>query len=77
MEGQEQRLARFVADLALQPDKLVHYMDHPEAAMATAGLNEEERNVLGTGDFRTICDYLRPTRGRPTPVIDEGGPGGK
>lgn len=74
--GEEQRFARFIADLALKPDTLAQYLEDPEAAMRAAGLNDEEKAVLRKGDFRIICDYLVPTRDRPAPEVDAGGPGG-
>ena len=67
MAEEEQRFARFVADLALDPDKLAHYMDDPEAAMQAAGLNDDQKGVLRTGDFREICDFLLPTKEKPVP----------
>jgi len=76
MTGEEQRFAQFIADLALQPGKLAHYMEDPEAAMQDAGLDDEEKAVLRTGDFHVICDYLLPVGERPAPGDPEIGPGG-
>lgn len=60
------RLARFVADLFLDQDKLRRYLKDPEAEMSAADLTEEQKQVLRTGDFKIICKYCR--RGaRPTP----------
>jgi hypothetical protein len=77
MQGDENRFARFIADLALQPGKLAHYLEDSEAAMQAAGLNDEEKAVLRTGDFNVICDYLVPTRDRPAPGDWQPGPGGQ
>ena len=57
------RLGRFIADLATNPDKLRAYKSDPEAAMKAGGLSDDDKAVLYTGDFRSICDYL----GGPTP----------
>ncbi len=71
----DNRLGRFIADLATSPDKLRRYKADPEAAMTAAGLSDEEKRVLRTGDFRLICDYLGEPGPRPIQQ-DEGGPGG-
>ncbi len=76
MTEEEQRFSRFVADLALDPDKLAHYMDDPEAAMQAAGLNDDQKGVLRTGDFGEICDFLLPAGKKPAPDVEPGGPGG-
>jgi hypothetical protein len=76
MAEEDNRFARFIADLALDSGKLAHYMEDPASAMQAAGLNEEEQAVLGTGDFNVICDYLAPSAKKPAPGEDQGGPGG-
>ncbi len=58
MADEQDRFARFIADLALDPGKLAQYRDDAEAAMQAAGLNDEEKAVLRKGDFRIICEYL-------------------
>lgn len=86
MEREEQRFARFIADLALDPGKLAHYLEDPEAAMQAAGLDEEEKKVLRSGNFGFICQFLgsgtRPIQGTEqvgpgsgAPVGAGGGPG--
>jgi len=70
MAEQDNRFAQFIADLALDPGKLTRYMKDPEAVMQAAGLNDEEKAVLRTGDFNVICDYLLPAGERPVPEID-------
>jgi hypothetical protein len=76
MAEQNNRFSRFVADLALDPDKLADYMKDPEAAMQAAGLDDEEKDVLRTGDFRVICEFLLPAVEKPAPNDFEIGPGG-
>lgn len=67
MQNEDQRFAHFIADLALHPGKLAHYREDPEAAMQAAGLNDEQKNVLRSGDWKNICDYLVPSGERPVP----------
>lgn len=74
MQAEEQRFARFIADLALEPATLAHYKQDPEAAMQAAGLDDEEKAVLRTGKFQIICEYLDACRPRPIPD-EQGGPG--
>jgi len=76
MEEQKDRFAQFIADLALDPGKLAHYKKDPEAAMQAAGLSNDEKGVLRTGDFKVICDYLTPSGARPAPGEWQPGPGG-
>ena len=66
--------AHFIAELALNPELLGRYLREPEAVMEDVGLNDDEKAVLRKGDFKIICDYLLPTRGRPLPIELEGGP---
>jgi hypothetical protein len=56
--GEDIRFAHFIAVLALNPDALKRYQKDPEKAMEEAGLSDEEKAVLRTGDFRVICDFL-------------------
>jgi len=72
----DNRFAQFIADLALDPGKLAQYQKDPEAAMQAAGLSDEEKAVLRTGDFNVICDYLAPSAERPSPGDWQPGPGG-
>jgi hypothetical protein len=74
MEPEEQRFAQFIADLALDPARLSHYQEDPEAAMEAAGLDDEEKAVLRTGNFQIICDYLGESGPRPVTYV-QGGPG--
>ena len=74
MEREEQRFARFIADLALDPTTLAQYRKDPEAAMEAAGLDDEEKAVLRTGNFQIICDYLGESGPRPVTYV-QGGPG--
>jgi hypothetical protein len=74
MEREEQRFARFIADLALDPGKLAHYMEDPEAAMQAAGLDDDEKGVLRTGSFGFICEFLG-AGARPIPGTEQAGPG--
>lgn len=76
MEQEEQRFARFVADLALDSRKLDQYQKDREAAMEAAGLDDEERAVLRTDNFKIICDYMEATGARPGATWIQGGPPG-
>ena len=64
------RFSHFIAELALNPDKLERYKKNPEAAMEAAGLSEEEKGVLRTGKFSVICDFLGDTGPRPITIIE-------
>jgi hypothetical protein len=64
--GEEIRFAHFIAVLALNPDELKQYKQNPEKAMEDAGLSDEEKEVLRTGDFRVICEFLGD--GGPRPI---------
>lgn len=75
--AQENRFAQFIADLALDPGKLAQYKKDPEAAMQAAGLSDDEKGVLRTGDFRIICEFLGDTGPRPISFIETGPPGGQ
>lgn len=75
MQGEEQRFARFIADLALDPATLAYYKQDPEAAMQAASLDDDEKAVLRTGNFQIICDYLGETGERPGGTWVQGGPG--
>ena len=75
MGAETDRFARFIADLALDPGKLARYKEDPEAAMQAAGLDDDEKGVLRTGNFNLICDYLGDSGARPITFI-EAGPGG-
>ena len=72
MAEEESRFARFIADLALDPGKLTQYQKDPEAAMQAAGLSDEEKAVLRTGDFSVICDFLGDSGTRPVSFIELG-----
>jgi hypothetical protein len=72
----ENRLGRFIADLALSPETLRSYQADAEAAMTAAGLSGEEKAVLRRGDFRVICDFLQAAGRRPFPDPQPGGGGG-
>ena len=69
----ENRLAGFIASLATAPQKLREYLDEPESAMAEAGLNEQEKEVLRSGSWQVICDFLGPDDTRPLLVVDDPG----
>ena len=71
--GEDIRFAHFIAVLALNPDALKRYQKDAEKAMEDAGLSDEEKGVLRTGDFRLICDFL--DAGTRPITQDQGGPG--
>ena len=70
------RFSHFIAELALDPSKLDQYQKDREAAMEAAGLDDEERAVLRTDNFKIICDYLGATGARPGATWLQGGPPG-
>lgn len=61
----ENRLAAFIAELAISAEKLEIYRQDPEAAMAEAGLDEKEKEALRGGDWETICEALGDPGRRP------------
>jgi hypothetical protein len=65
--GEDIRFAHFIAVLALNPDELERYKQNPEKAMADAGLSDEQKEALRTGDFRVICEFLGD--GGPRPIV--------
>lgn len=69
------RLGSFVAGLATSPEQLRRYLADAEAAMAAAGLSEEEKAILRRGDFRVLCDFLDEGGPRPFPDPQPGGGG--
>ena len=66
-------LGRFIADLATNPTALKAYKTDPEAAMSAAGLSEDAKNAVRSGNFRAIVDLLGEGGKRPIP---EGQPPG-
>jgi hypothetical protein len=73
--GEDIRFAHFIAVLALNPDELKRYKKDPEKAMEEAGLSDEEKEVLRTGDFHVICEFLGDGGPRPitiAPSYDSG-----
>ena len=50
------RLNRFLHDL-IHPDKRALFKDDPEAALAAAGLTEEERTMVRSRDWRALIRY--------------------
>ena len=73
MDDKNIRFSHLIAELALNPARLAQYRQDPEATMEAAGLSDEEKDVLRTGDFGTICDWLADTV-RPI-TQNQGGPG--
>ncbi len=61
----ENRLAAFVAGLATAPSQLERYREDPEAAMAEAGLSEQDKEALRSGDWNLICEFLGSDATRP------------
>ena len=71
----ENKLAAFIVDLATSPEKLTYYKDSEEDAMEEAGLNEQERNVLRSGNWKAICEFLGDDCTRPLTTGDQEGAG--
>ncbi len=67
------RLGEFIANLALDTEKLERFRRDAEAEMTGSGLNEEEKAVVAKGDFRMICDYLGEVGPRPLQAAQGGG----
>jgi hypothetical protein len=74
MDNDDIRFSHFIASLALNPARLAQYQKDPEAAMEAAGLDDEEKGVLRTGNFQIICDFLGESVPRPVTHV-QGGPG--
>jgi hypothetical protein len=70
----DNRLGRFIADLATNPAALKAYKADPEAATSAAGLSENEKSAVRAGNFRAIVDLLGPGEERPIPDVQP--PGG-
>ncbi len=61
----ENRLAAFVAGLATAPARLERYQQDPEAEMAAAGLSEQDKEGLRSGDWKLICELMASDATRP------------
>ncbi|HVF58805.1 MAG TPA: hypothetical protein VNJ70_03205 [Thermoanaerobaculia bacterium] len=70
----QNRLGRFIADLATNPAVLKAYKADPEAATSAAGLSEDEKSAVRAGNFRAIVDLLGEGTERPIPDVQP--PGG-
>lgn len=68
----ENKLAAFIAGLATSPEKLEAYLSGAESAMAGGGLSEEEKEVLRSGKWDVICEFMSDPG--PRPVTDVQGP---
>lgn len=66
----ENHMAAFIAYLAISPQKLYEYLEDPERTMTEAGLSDQEKNVLRSGDWKMICEFLSPDDTRPLIAID-------
>lgn len=66
----ENHMAAFVASLAVSPQRLYEYMEEPELAMANAGLSDQEKDALRSGNWRIICELLSPDDTRPLIALD-------
>lgn len=69
----QNRLGRFIADLATNPATLKAYRADPEAAMSAAGLFEDEKGAVRADSFRTIVEMLGE---KERPIPDPQPPGG-
>ena len=69
----ENRLGRFIADLATNPATLKAYQADPEAAMSAAGISENEKSAVRSGNFRAIVGMLGEDE---RPIPDAPPPGG-
>lgn len=72
-QEKQERMSRFIALLALDPERLARYQADPAAEMTRAGLDEEQQAILGNGDFAVICDYLGGSGPRPLNISPIGG----
>ena len=71
----ENRLAAFVAELATSAERLQAYRADAEAAMEAARLGMEEKAVLRSGDWHSICEFLGEPDVRPVSTSQGGGLG--
>jgi hypothetical protein len=72
--------SHFIAELALNPLMLEQYRNDPEAAMEAAGLDDDSKGALRSGDFNLICKMLGGSIPRPITEFQTGpgsGPGGQ
>lgn len=52
------RLADFIRDLSENPDKLLDFQQDPDAVMDKAGLNDDEKELIRSGDEGRIAEAL-------------------
>jgi hypothetical protein len=53
-----QNLKSFLSELAVAPEKHARYLENPDEAMKAAGLNDEERAALKSGDPAKVFKML-------------------
>ncbi len=68
-DGGGSTLRSFLADLATDPVKLGEYIGKPDDAMTRAGLGDEEKELLKSGNLAQIYARLMPERPTPTMVV--------
>ena len=62
------RLARFVADLAQDRDRLQDFLSTDrESVMAAAGLTHREKDLLREGTMQAVLDHIWEVGDKPTP----------
>lgn len=69
----ENKLAKFIASLALTPKTQAAYRADPESTMAEAGLSEDQKAVLRGGDWRSIIEMIELPDERPLAEEQAGG----
>jgi len=62
-------MARFLVSLSEDPFQREEFQRAPEAVMASAGLKEEDRQVLRSGDPVVLRGYFDDVPGRPVPKL--------
>lgn len=70
------RLARFVAALAVDSQRLQGFIAEPEEEMAAADLTAKEKSFLREEGFKNLCDYLWEVGPKPTPPDPQPPPAG-
>jgi hypothetical protein len=63
-----QNLKSFLSELAVEPEKLAHYLKHPGEAMKEAGLNAEECSALTGRDAAKLYAILSGHK-PPAPTV--------
>jgi hypothetical protein len=64
-------LARFLADVAVDSDRLAGFLAEPERSIAEAGLGRRDREALLSGDQGAVLARLQPAEPVPAEPVDD------